>query len=392
MTICRFDIKSYLQKITEATRTGDCIDLQESQELFDIAHQCGPEASGNDAIQFLYKQITGIPNSERNAIDQRPLALGILRTFHAAGENFCVNFDPIQTERPMVCTPSLEEDKTLSRVLESLPVNWCDERLGAEPFHVTLRLGAESSANEKNWRVFLQSASTELAKDIIEKNLPYPDLIADAIKLGAEAERDPWRVNQFAYDVFDIMIRSREISEAAKMEHGNILTTYIIERIQQLPDGVYQMAFTQTYGKTFHSFRLSIRTEGELAEAWSEEYYNEGFGRVHGVANTVAISAGIAYVAPWLLKAGWALATGATVAVAPAAVVISAVAVGVVAIGYLAVEVWSWFEGEEEHEEQYERRVNRYVPPEKKPGDGLIINPPLLEVEGGDLPWPARVP
>lgn len=388
MNPCSLDVTRYLEKIYVANESDDCIDLVESQELFHIANDCDPQSVGSDAYQFVYQQITGIPNPERNALDQRRTTLGYLRIFFpedspqflqsgffANGENTCVNFDPLQSERDAICHPTLDEDRSdIAERMRSIPLRWCDQQADGVSYHVSARDGAESIADEKNWRVLLSKTSSQTARDIIEHNLLYADLVAHAIKLGVQAERDPWRLSDFAYDVFDILIRTRDINEAAKMEHASVLMFYLSQYFEKLPDGAYQMAFGMSLSRGEADFYQHVRTNEQLSDAWKQHYYTENsFGFWHGVFNTSLLPAAVLYAGGWLLKAGYIAVTAgaAAVAAAPVVVMVAIAVTAAAAVAWGIVEVVSWFKADEAHEEQYGRRVQRYVPPEKRIGESL---------------------
>lgn len=394
---CTFSTASYLDAVVAANQSGGCIDLAESRALFQAAHVCDVSRVGNDAIQLLYKQITGIPNSAMNPKDPRPMAGGHFRSyfikdhpifeegeFFAKGKNACLNFDTVQTERQAVCEPDqTKSSDALAVPMTSLPIHWCDTDPDGTPFHIHARNGAYLTRDEKsNWRVLLDNdepynpvVATSTALDMVRRNLPYPEIVEQAVRLGVESSRDPWKVSKFAADVFDILIAERGINESTKVVYANLLASHVTHRLRQLPRQVDQIVFEAQFGKTFYSFRTHILTPNQLSKEWKSSttpahlgYYNDGVGYYHGVANDLTIIGGASYVVPFAFKAGWVAATGglaaagAVIAAAPPAVVIAAVVLGVGLLSVAAVELWSWYEGEEAYEAQYGAKVTRFEP------------------------------
>lgn len=393
---CTFSTASYLDAVVAANQSGGCIDLAESRALFQAAHVCDVTRVGNDAIQLLYKQITGIPNSAMNPKDRRPMAGGYFRSyfikghpifeegeFFAKGKNACLNFDTVQTDRQTICEPDQKKMPDELKVsMTSMPIRWCDTNNDGIPYHIDARNGAYLTRDETaNWRVLLDNeagrplVATSTALDLIRRNLPYPEIVEQAVRLGGESTQDPWEISQFAADVLDILIAERGIDESAKIVYANLLASYVTRRFQQLHRQVDQIVFEAQFGKTFYTFRANALTQNQLSKEWKSGtdptrpgYYNDGVGFYHGAATDLMIVAGASYVVPFAVKAGWVAVTGgiaaagAIIAAAPPAIVIGAVVLGVGLLSVAAVEIWSWHKGEEAHEKQYSEPVKRFVP------------------------------
>lgn len=363
---CDYNVSTYLKRVENYANSQECIDPAEDERLFEIAHQCGPDQTGNDGIQFAYKMMTGIPNPDRGPLDPRPMVPGVFRTYFPkedSAENVCFNFDPEIREKESFCAG--EEDPV---TMESRPIRFCTPP-GQEPFHADALVSAEiigASGRTKNWRVFRTEMSVREAKAFIRSNIQYPDMVSEGIRQIMNAHQDPWALSEAAYDLMDLFIAEKQIDPEAKRLYGQMLTTLFQKRIEQLPDPIYQRGFMAFYAETYSSYLKAIREPAEIAQGWRNDYFDKGFGKIQGIVSTIGL---FVATTPAFLKLGAVglAKLGMIGAVStPAWLVPALIATGVGLAAYGSVYVVSRFKGKSEFVRQFDQKVERRLPPKPK--------------------------
>ncbi len=360
-------ISTYLSQVLDANASDGAIDLRESEELFEIAHNCGPETSGGDAIQFLYQQITGIPNPDRGQADPRPIVPGRFVTAfkeksvfkEKSAKNICIHFDPFKPLEGFCA------DSTEPVLLQPVPIRWNDRSEQGTPYHMGAREGAALVAQREknNWRILKEEADPDQGFEMIKADIHYPDLVSEGIRRLLQKLDDPWDMLTASYDTLDLFVANRDIDSKTKNLYGELLTGFVEQRLDQLPDKVYGRAFRAYYAETYGSYRTAVRDADELASGWRHDYFDKGPGFLHGATLTL----GLFFVAtPTVLTLGkmalGALGVAGIAATAPAWLLPAAIATGVGLVSYGAVYVYSRFKSEENFEKQFETKIKRSLP------------------------------
>lgn len=367
---CTDTISTYFDRVLQYNRTDAGIDAAESRSLFEMADACGPDTSGGDAIQHLYRQITGIPNPDPSLNDLRPTVPGIFVTrfpendplFQSTGyfsqkeENACLSFDPA-VPRDAFCQDD-EEPTRLTPVF----IRWQDADNGNVSFHEIARAKIDLTAHGRNWRVAREEWDVDESFDVIRRNLHYPQLVADGMQKIVNRLQDPWDVLQAACDILDTLVAARAIEPATKHYYGEMLTNFFQQRISLLPDPMYQRGFMAHYAESYRSYLLLIRDKSEVADGWRNGFFNGGGGLFLGTTLTL----GAFFVAfPALLVAGKmglaALGVMGAVTV-PAWFIPALIAVGAGLLVYGIIYAVSRSRGNDVVEEQYSHKIDRKIP------------------------------
>ena len=358
---CQDTFSSYLGKVLDY-QSSEGIDPTESQDLFTRADQCGPEATGNDAIQFTYQQISGIPNLGDNPYDSRPIVPGVLVTryveedpifqqsgfFAQYGKNACFSFD-VQAPRELVCKEQKPE------IAKMKPIDWKDDN-----FHRTTIELAKTKVEEtggKNWRILKDQLDTDTALEVVRQNSNLPHIVAHGIQQGIARISNPWEVLDYAYTLLEDWSKSQLIDADLKQSYGVLLSQIVRDRLGKVADQVYRESFVQNFDRSYESYLERIRKKEEIASSWRSDYFNKGWGAAHGIVLTIGGAFAIPLTIKWVASLVTVTVAAPTLGVAAAIFTVAGV-VSLVAVYYKSRQV-----AKTEAELNLTRKIDRNYPP-----------------------------